>query len=277
MKFTLLASTFAASMVVTTIPSFAQVPTPAMLNVTRYEVRSDRIAEFEEVEKQIADSFKKAAPSGQFRNIYRNVVGNTAEYWVITPLSKFAERDGESPSAKITTEPEIAARVFVDLHDRDGTSVGRINGARLAPYLESTRTSIDRTFSDLNATSPGMSYPPPYVRYIRVRVRPGTTEQLIANVKTDVLPALKKMNGVTLRVRQTVIGGNVNEFTIAAGFEKWAELDDTTALPTAMGAETFRKFEEKMQAIETNVEEYVLAYQKDLSYDPGLTPTTTSR
>jgi hypothetical protein len=260
MKFTLLASTFAAAMVVTTIPSFAQVPTPAMLNVTRYEVRRDRIPEFEEVEKQIAGSFKKAAPTDQFRNIYRDIVGNTAEYWVITPLSKFAERDGQSPYAKITTEQERAAR-----------------GARLAQYLESARTSVDRTFSDLNATSPGVSYPPPYVRYIRVRVRPGTTEQLIANVKTDVLPALKKMNGISLRVRQTVIGGNVNEFTVAAGFAKWAELDDATALPKAMGAETFRKFEEKMQAIETNVEEYVLAYQKDLSYYPGVAPTTSSR
>jgi hypothetical protein len=275
MKFTLLASTFASAMVVTTIPAFAQVPAPAMLSVTRYEVKSDRIVEFEEVEKQVADSFRKAAPTDQFRNVYRNVVGNTAEYWVIAPLSRFAERDGESPDAKFTAAQETSARVNVDLHDRDGSSVGRLNSSRLALYLESTWTSIDRTFSDLNATSPGVSYPPPYVRCIRVRVRPGTTEQLIANIKTYVLPALKKMNGNTLRVRQTVIGGNVNEFTIAAGFEKWADLDDTAALPKAMGAETFRKFEEKMQAIEINVEEYVLAYQKDLSYYPGGTQTSS--
>jgi hypothetical protein len=110
-----------------------------------------------------------------------------------------------------------------------------------------------------------------------VRVRPGTTEQLVAAVKADVVPALKKMNGVSLRVRQTVYGGNADEFTVAAGFEKWAELDDATALPKAMGAEMFRKFEEKMQAIETNVEEYIVAYQKDLSYYPGATATTSSR
>ena len=67
----------------------------------------------------------------------------------------------------------------------------------------------------------------------------------------------------------------LDEFTIAVGFEKWADLDDTAALPKAMGAETFRKFEEKMQAIETNVEEYVLAYQRDLSYYPGGTQTSS--
>ena len=36
--------------------------------------------------------------------------------------------------------------------------------------------------------------------------------ELIANVKADVVPALKKMNGAELRVRQTLFGGNSNEF-----------------------------------------------------------------
>jgi hypothetical protein len=260
MKFTLLATTLATAMVATALPSFAQTPPPAMLSVVRYEVKRDRIPEFEEVEKQIAGSYKKAATPGQFRNIYRDAIGNTAEYWVITPMSKFADRDGENPYDKMATEQERAAR-----------------GARLAQYIETVRTSIDRTISDLSFTSQGTSYPPAWVRYIRVRVRPGTTEQVIANVKTDVLPGLKKMNGITLRARQTLFGGNVNEFTIAAGFEKWADLDDTAALPKAMGEATFRKFEEKMQAIETNVEEYILRYQPDLSYYPNATATTSRR
>ena len=44
-----------------------------------------------------------------------------------------------------------------------------------------------------------------------------------------------------------------------------------------MGEATFRKFEEKMQAIETNVEQYILRYQPDLSYYPGATATTSRR
>lgn len=260
MKFTLLASTFAAAMVATALPSFAQMPAAPMVNVVRYEVKRDRIPEFEEVEKQIAGSYRKAAPNDQFRVVYRVAVGNTSEYWVLTPMSKFADRDGESAYNKVTTEQERAAR-----------------GARLAQYMESVRTSIDRSIGDLSVTSPGIPFPPTWVRYLRVRVRPGTTEQFIADVKTDVVPALKKMNGSELRVRQTAFGGNANEFTVAAGFEKWADLDDAAALPKAMGAETFRKFEEKIQAIETNVENYILRYQKDLSYYPGATGATSSR
>jgi hypothetical protein len=259
MKFILLASTIATTMVVTALPSFAQAPAPAMANVIRYQVKRDRIPEFEEIQKQIASSYKKAA-SDQYRVVYRDVFGNTAEYWVLTPMSKFAERDGQRPYVKMTTEQERAARA-----------------ARLAQYLENVQTSVERYVDDLSVTSPGTPFPPAYFRFLRIRVRPGTTEQLVANVKTDVLPALKKMNGVVLRVTQTVYGGNADEFTVAAGFEKWAELDDPSALAKAMGAETFRKFEENMQAIETNLEEYIVNYESALSYYPSATPTTSSR
>jgi hypothetical protein len=258
MKFTLLAATLAATIVVTALPSFAQTPAPVLANVIRYQVKRDRIPEFEDVQKQIVASYKKAA-SDQYRVVYRDVFGNTAEYWVLTPMSKFADRDAQRPYVKMTTEQERAARA-----------------ARLAQYLENVQTSIDRYVDDLSVTSPGAPFPPAYARFLRIRVRPGTTEQLISNVKTDVLPALKKMNGVTLRVSQTVYGGNADEFTIVAGFEKWAELDDADALAKAMGAETFRKFEEKMQGIETNVEQYIVNYESALSYSPA-TPTASSR
>jgi hypothetical protein len=43
-------------MVATVLPSFAQVPAPAMIGVVRYKVKRDRIPEFEEVEKQVAAS-----------------------------------------------------------------------------------------------------------------------------------------------------------------------------------------------------------------------------
>jgi hypothetical protein len=253
MKFTQLASTFAITIVVTALPSFAQVPAPALVNVIRYHVKRDHIPEFEEIQKQIAGAYKKAA-SDRYRVIYREEYGDTAGYWVLTPMSGFADRDVQNPYVKMSTEPERAARA-----------------ARLAQYLESVQTSIERYVGDLSVTSPGIPFPPTFFRYLRIRVRPGTTEQLIANLKTDVLPALKKMNGVPVSVRQVVYGGNTDEFTVATGFQKWADLDDT------LGAETFRKFEEKMQGIETNVEEYIVNYEPALSYYPAATPAIGSR
>ena len=127
MKFTLLVSTLATAVVATAIPSFAQMPAPTMLNVVHYQVKADHLQEFLEVEKQIAGSYKKAASTDQFRIIYRGSVANTFEFDVFTPLSKFADRDGENPYTKMATEEERLTRT-----------------ARLAQYMESVQTSIDR-------------------------------------------------------------------------------------------------------------------------------------
>jgi len=241
------------------VPAFSQMPAPAMLNVTRYQVKLDRLQEFLEVERQIAGSYKKAAPTDQFRVIYRDVVGNPTEFWVLTPLSKFADRDGQNPYVKLTTEQERLTRT-----------------ARLVQYIEHEQTSIDRTIADLTVAGTG-PFPPTWVRYQRIRVHPGKANDFITVAKTDVVPAQKKLNA-TVRVRRTVFGGNPNDFTVATGFEKWAELDDTNALPKAMGEETFRKFQEKLTAIEANVETVIVRYQPDLSYYPGTAPSaTTSR
>jgi len=259
MKSMLLHSALAAAVIATAVPSFSQMPSAPMLNVVRYQVKLDHIQEFQDVEKQIAASYKKAAPTDQFRVVYRDAVGNATEFWVLTPLYKFADRDGQNPYNKIATEQERLTRT-----------------ARLDQYIERVQTSIDKTIGDLTVTSAGTPFPPAWVRYARIRVRSGKSEEFISNVKTDVVPALKKMNGATLRVRQTLFGGNPNDFTIAGGFEKWATLDDASALSKAMGEQAFHKFQEKMAAIETNVETYILRYQADLSYYPGATSSTTT-
>ncbi len=75
-------------MVVTAVPSFGQTTDSAMLNVVHYRVKIDHIQEFQEVERQIAGSYKKAAPTDQFRIIYRGTIGNATEFDVFTPLSE---------------------------------------------------------------------------------------------------------------------------------------------------------------------------------------------
>jgi hypothetical protein len=260
MKSTLLRSALVAAVVATAVPSFSQMPSPPMLNVVRYQVKLDRLQEFQDVEKQIASSYKKAAPADQFRVVYRDVVGNTSEFWVLTPLSKFADRDGQNPYNKMATEQERLMRT-----------------ARLGQYIERVQTSIDKTIGDLTVTGAGAPFPPAWVRYVRVRVHAGKADEFISALKTDAIPALKKMNGATYRVRQTIFGGNPNDFTIGAGFEKWANLDDAT-LPKAMGEQAYRQLQQKMMAIEASVETYILRYQTDLSYYPGAaSSTTTSR
>jgi hypothetical protein len=236
------------------------MPAPKMLNIVRYQVKSDRLQEFQEVERQIAGSYKKAAPTDQFRILYRDTIGNTTDFMVLTPMSKFADRDGENPYNKMATEQERVTRQ-----------------ARLGQYLERVQTSIDRTIGDLTISTPGVSFPPRWVHEIRVRVRPGTDQDFGNVLKADLVPALKNGGVKTLRVRRVVFGGNTNDFIFAEGFEKWAELDNEVSLPKIMGEAPFRKMIEKINQDTTNREDRIMRYQEDLSYYPAAPTTSASR
>jgi hypothetical protein len=231
-----------------------------MLNVVHYQVKADHLQEFLEVEKQIAGSYKKAASTDQFRIIYRGSVANTFEFDVFTPLSKFADRDGENPYTKMATEEERLTRT-----------------ARLSQYLESVQTSIDRPLADLTINVPGARFPPTWLQGVRVRVKPGSADSFSAVAKADLIPAIKKAGVKVLLGRRTVFGGNPNDFFFAVGFEKWTELDSPISLPKIMGEEASRKLTDKLGQATAGIEETVWRYQADLSYYPGATPTTSSR
>jgi len=258
MKLTLLCSAFAAVIVVTAVPSFGQTAAPTMLNVVHYRVKVDHLQEFQEVEKQIAGSYKKAASTDQFRIIYRGVVGNTMDFDVFTPLSKFADRDGENPYTKMTTEGERVTRT-----------------ARLSQYLENVQTTIDRPLADLTVNVQGAQFPPTYLQGIRVRVKPGSVDSFSNVAKSELIPALKKAGVKVLLGRRAVLGGNPNDFFFALGFEKWAELDNPISLPKIIGEEASRKLTDKLDQATTGVEETVWRFQADLSYVPGAGATSS--
>lgn len=258
MKITLLVSAFAAALIASAIPSFGQAPAPTMLNVAHVRVKPDRVQDFMDLEKQIAASLKKGAPTDQFRVVYRAAVGNPMDFEILTRFSKFAERDGENPLNKYSTEQERATR-----------------GARNAQYEESVQVTIDRTLPDLTIGPQGPLTPPTFLHMFRIRVRPDRNEEFAGAVKSDLLPALKKSDVKLLLARRTVLGGQA-DYYFAEGMEKWAELDSPPSLAKAMGADAYKKMEDKLNSAITLEEQTIWRYQADLSYYPGAA-TTSSR
>ena len=253
MKSKLLCALVGAVLLAFTVLVFCQQPSPALLTVGRVQVRSGQVQEFLEVSKQVADAIKKAAPTDYFTLTYRTAVGNSNEFWRVTPLNKFADRDGQSPVAKMMT-PELAALM-----------------TRGSQYVERTVTTIERPIRDLAVTASGAKTPPIFIKVYRTRVKPGMAEQFISLLKTDIMPAIKKMNG-SMRIRQVEMGGNTNDFTGSFPFEKWAEQDDSASFTKAMGGEeAVRKFAERMSQIEAGTEVIVIRYVPELSYFPAST------
>lgn len=258
MKFTLPA--FAAALIATAVPSFGQTgaaPAPTLLNVAHVRVKAEHLQEFLDLERQAVASVKKAAPNDLFRVVYRATAGNTMDFEFITPLAKFAERDGESPFNKYSTEQERLMR-----------------GARLAQYEDNVQVTIDRTLPDLSITPQGPLAPPTYIHLFRIRVRSGGAEEFAGVVKNELIPALKKVDVKLLLARQTTVGG-VGDYYFAGGMEKWAELDNPPSLAKATGPDSYKKMEDKLNSLITLEEQTVWRYLPDLSYYPGAAATSS--
>jgi hypothetical protein len=251
MKLTLLVSAFAAAFLASAIPSFGQAPAPIMLNVAHARIKPEHLQDFLDLEKQIAAQIKKGAPTDQFRVVYRGTVGNTTDFEVLTPISKFADRDGENPFNKYSTEQERVMR-----------------GARLAQYEQNVQVTIDKTLPDLSIAPQGQLTPPTFIHMFRLRVRSGGNEEFAALVKNDLVPGLKKLDVKLLLARQTVLGG-VGDYFFATGMEKWAEMDNPPSLAKAMGPDSAKKMEDKLDSLVTLEEQTIWRYQPDLSYYPG--------
>ncbi len=109
MKSGLRCTTIVAALLAFTMLAYSQQPTPALLTVTRIQVKIDKIPEFLELGSQFAEAIRKAAPADFFSVTYRTAVGNSGEFWRISPMNKFADRDGQPPFYKFTTPEQRVA------------------------------------------------------------------------------------------------------------------------------------------------------------------------
>ena len=204
------------------------------------------MTEYLEIQKKFSDAAKKGGAS--FRYVLRGSMGNPYEVVTISPMNSYAERDGEPIYLKGMTAAESASLA-----------------ARRSQCTTSVRTTVERTLPDISL--PNIMPIPKMVRELRTRVRPGMQNQYMALVKSDLLPALKKMDVKVYRVRQVQHGGSRVEFTSAIPMEKWSELDgQATRLENAMGKETYAKYLEKVNSMVAFSEYLVFTVVADSSY-----------
>ena len=205
----------------------AQTP-PVLLRVTQSVVKPDRVGEYLEIQKQYAAIYKKAGIP--FRFVFRTAAGNVNEFWSIAPIENYAAIDNQTPLSKGAPEGDLARLT-----------------ARLQQCVETTRVTYDRPLTDLYIGA--MGAPPPVLRVVHTRVKPGMSDQYIALLKSELVPALKKAGVALFRAREVEYGGPRTDFYTASGLTKFADLDGENLLVKAMGADWFKSFLEKAAAL----------------------------
>ena len=118
------------------------------------------------------------------------------------------------------------------------------------------------------------------VSVLQVHLHPAKVDEYLALAKSDLLPAVKKSGAKTYTVARTRYGGSRADIMSVIGIDSWADLDGTSPIAKAMGADAYQKYLNKVRPLMRDAEYNVYRFQPDLSFLPdgaGSGSTTGTR
>jgi hypothetical protein len=130
----------------------------------------------------------------------------------------------------------------------------------------SSHTYADQTRPDLGYEIK-MSGPPKLALLSNVRIALGKGSDYEALVKSDVLPVMRKAR-LGYAVSQTVLGGDINEFTTLIFYDTFADIGKGHPFDRILGADGSRQLTAKAVGIVTHVERSIVRYVPELSFAP---------
>lgn len=218
-------------------------------NVIRFQVKPDRVGEFESAMKELHAVFQKAKYE-RASTVWQSGAG-PMEYLLVYYNNSYADTFGNAQPASLK---EVQASVTA-----------------LRSRILACTSGLERRVSEVvSDVSLPRSTPPPYVRTIRSEVKSGKMEPYMALLKEIVLPAMKKAGVPTFIVFRQRYGGSSNEVVSAAGVTNLADLDQSPSpVVKAMGDAGYKQYLAKRAELVEHSETNIFRYRKDLSYQPA--------
>lgn len=218
-------------------------------NVIRFQVKPDRVGEFESAMKELQAVMQKAKYE-RGSTVWQSGAG-PMEYLLVYYNNSYADTFGSTTPAS--------------LKDVQG-SVTALR-ARVLACTSGMERRVSELVSDVSLPR---STPPPFVRTIRSEVKAGKMEQYMAMLKEMVLPAMKKAGVPTFIVFRQRYGGSSNEVVSATGVSNLADLDQSPSpVVKAMGEAGYKQYLAKRAELVEHSETNVFRFRKDLSYQPA--------
>jgi hypothetical protein len=225
-------------------PCPAQQPASTTYRVIVHHVKPDMFNEWMDLQKNEAvPAYKKAGlPT---RTVLSTFEGNFGEIVEIRPFAKWADFDN----------PGLLVRAL------DAPGATRLN-EKLRKCVVSENSYTQTRLVDIsNVLTP----PPEVTVWVRYRIAPGKMDDVIALVKSDVLPLYKKSK-TFLVVNRVGPGANTNDVVMVTGYQKYAQMDGGPFLTQQLGADAAAKLNAKFAGMRTMVEVVVRHRVDDLSW-----------
>ena len=232
-------------------PQAAAKPAPKreMIQVTVVKVKPDLLNEWLEFQKNETIPMLKKAGAIRRDAWQTGIFGESGMYAFVAPIENFNQYDGDNPPLRALGAD--GARAYAEKNRR---------------FIVSSHTYADQTRPDLGYEVK-MSGPPKLALLSNVRIAFGKGSDYEALVKSDVLPVMRKAR-LGYVVSQTVLGGDINEFTTLIFYDTFADVGKGHPFDRILGAEGSRQLTAKAAGIVTHVERSIVRYVPELSFAP---------
>ena len=231
----------------TATQSMATMP---LFSVQVVQLKPDMLTEWQEFQKS------EAIPTLQKGGIKERAVyqpapfGHAFEYWLVTPITNFAQYDDPAASPIVKALGQDGARAY---------------GAKIRRLIASSRTYAVRQRADLSYTAnPDVMLPIGVISWYSVA--PGRRPDFENYLRNDLLPVLKQGQTPGFGVFQALFGGDGNEMVTITSYNTYADIDKGPPMVRVLGPEGAAKLEAKLTGIVTHVERTISRYVPDLSF-----------
>lgn len=224
------------------IKAFAQ-DGGGLLHVAEVKVKTGRIAEFVELQRQYAEAGREAGMTG--RSIWQVQNGRTGTFHVVQPRDNYAYFD----------DPP------------DGPVTGAAWGSwvtRITDTIEHRTVWILRVHDDLVIPPPDGAEDNLIVLRIR-EVRPFMNDDYEEWVRDKLLPGLRNGGETGVSFYHITSGGNTNTWFSVTRHANWAELDEPGPFAGLSERQRNAIFDDA-EDMQVGGENLVLQYRADLSY-----------
>jgi hypothetical protein len=229
-----------------------QTPAPAppgrMSSVTVLRLKPDMVNQWIEFQKnEVIPALKKAGVKE--RSVFSTAAfGEAFEYVVITPVQNLSQYD-EAPPLRRSLGDE-GYRAYQEKQRR---------------MIIGSHTFYERDRMDLSHLG-NMTEMPALAVVATFTVIPGRTQDFENLIKSDVLPACKKANATGYFVSQTILGGDISQYTTVTVYKTFAEIGAGSPLLKGMGEAGYERFLRKTYGIVQRAERAVYRYNPELSF-----------
>ena len=239
----------AVSLLLAAVPAttFAQAE-PRLLTVITVEVNQDMTQEFEELQKELNAALKKAGVTE--RRISQTVRGPSAEYTIVTPVSKWADYDMTDVNAKALGEAGAARWI-----------------ARVTKCVKNRRVDTVESRPDLEIPlKEGRT--PKLAIVTTLRNRPGRYPDYNDWLINKWIPARKAANMNGYYVYRNAFGGHSREWITVSFVNSWAAFDGEHPVREHLGDEGWRKLRAGVGDMRSSSVRRIVRLRPDLSILP---------